>query len=140
MNLRSQLKTNALALLSLCVALYAISYNTWRNEVTEYNRNIRFSGFEMLVHISELQRISYLAHYDQDLNMGNPRKGWTEVLQLRDLSLLMPKVINQHTEALIKTWESHWKNLQHSESSVQAIDKDIKVLREAILHELKQLE
>ncbi|MEE9303127.1 MAG: hypothetical protein V3U84_05000 [Thiotrichaceae bacterium] len=140
MNLVSQVKANALALLSLCVALYALGYNTWRNEVTEYNRNIRFSGFEMLVHISELQRISYLAHYDKDLNMGNPRKGWTEALQLRDLSQLMPKPIHQDTEQLINTWERNWKDLHQSEASVQAIDHELQILREAILDELRKLE
>jgi hypothetical protein len=26
-----------------------VSYNTWRNELTEYNRNVRQAGFEILV-------------------------------------------------------------------------------------------
>jgi len=48
------------------------------------------AGFEMLVHIDELQQITYLAHYDQDNIGGNPRKGWAEVLLLKDLGELMP--------------------------------------------------
>jgi hypothetical protein len=75
MQLVTQIKRNQLAIISLVVALMALSYNTWRNELTEENRTIRKAGFEMLVHIGELQRITYLAHYDQDKVGGNPRKG-----------------------------------------------------------------
>lgn len=71
-----QIKQNKLAIISLLVALTALGYNTWRNEQTEANRNIRQAGFEMLVHIGQLQRITYLAHYDKDSIEGNPRKGW----------------------------------------------------------------
>ncbi|MCG8509145.1 MAG: aldehyde ferredoxin oxidoreductase C-terminal domain-containing protein, partial [Rhodospirillales bacterium] len=34
-----------LAVISLVVALTALGTNTWRNELTEYNRNIRHAGF-----------------------------------------------------------------------------------------------
>ncbi len=60
--LLEQIKNNLLAVISLFVAFSALGYNTWRNEQTEYNRNIRTAGFEMLLHIGELQRITYLAH------------------------------------------------------------------------------
>ena len=43
-----QLQKNSLSLISLFVAFSALSYNTWRNEQTEYNRNIRSAGFEVL--------------------------------------------------------------------------------------------
>jgi len=49
--LRSQ---NLLAMISLFVALSALGYNTWRNELTEQNRNVRQAGFEMLLHVGEL--------------------------------------------------------------------------------------
>ena len=86
----SQVRRNAVALISLVIALSSLGYNTWRKEQTEHNRNIRQAGFEMLLHIGELQRIVYLAHYDRDEQGGNPRKGWVEVLVLRDLAELMP--------------------------------------------------
>ena len=88
MQLIEQIKRNQLAIISLLVALTALGYNTWRNELTESNRTVREAGFEMLVHIGELQRITYLAHYDQDKVGGNPRMGWTEILLLKDLEFL----------------------------------------------------
>ena len=54
---RQQLRNNAVALISLVVALGSLSYNTWRNERTESNRNIRTATFELLVKLSELERV-----------------------------------------------------------------------------------
>ena len=58
MKLSEQLSRHSVAVVSLLVALTALGYNTWRNEQTEQNRNIRQAGFEMLLHIGELQRIT----------------------------------------------------------------------------------
>jgi hypothetical protein len=54
--LRHQLRNNAVALISLTVALGSLGYNTWRNERTDYNRNIRTATFELLGKLSELER------------------------------------------------------------------------------------
>lgn len=51
-----QIQKNSLAIVSLIVAFSALGYNTWRNELTESNRNVRQAGFEMLLHIGELQK------------------------------------------------------------------------------------
>ena len=82
---REQIRRNAVALISLVVALSTLLYTTWRNEETEDNWNTRVAGFEMLTTLGELQRIVYLNHYDGDLDEGNPRKGWVRVMVLRDL-------------------------------------------------------
>lgn len=37
-----------ISVISLIIAISALGYNTWRNELTEHNRNIRASGFEAL--------------------------------------------------------------------------------------------
>ncbi|MBF8293263.1 MAG: hypothetical protein HW392_2090 [Steroidobacteraceae bacterium] len=43
-DMREQLRNNLVALISLVIALSALGYNTWRNELTERNRNIRAAG------------------------------------------------------------------------------------------------
>lgn len=55
--MREQLRDNMVALISLVIALSALGYNTWRNELTERNRNIRDAGFELLAEIGSLQQI-----------------------------------------------------------------------------------
>jgi len=138
--IREQLEKNLLAIISLVVAFSALGYNTWRNELTEKNRNIRMAGFEMLVHISELQRITYLAHYDQDLVLGNPRKGWSEVLVIKDLGELIASQPILPTENLVQQWGKHWEGLGQTQESVTAIDKAIDDLRQATLTALRSLE
>ena len=138
--LRQQLKRNSLAIISLFVAFSALGYNTWRNEQTEENRNIRAAGFEMLLHIGQLQRISYLAHYDKDPQQGNPRSGWVEVLVLRDLSMLMPAQLQQQTQRLFDSWKENWQGLGKDESAVAGIDNAINDLRKEVLESIKKLE
>jgi hypothetical protein len=72
------------------VALSSLGYNTWRNERTEQNRNIRSAGFELLMKPGELQELVFLAHYDRDTERGNPRGGWAYVLTVRDPGKNMP--------------------------------------------------
>src|SRR5438874_10732213 len=89
-SLRQQLRDNAVALISLLVALGSLAYNTWRNERTEHNRNVRTAAFELLTRLAELERVVFLAQYDRDVAGGNPRTGWTYVLVIRDLSAVVP--------------------------------------------------
>jgi hypothetical protein len=135
-----QIGRHSLAIISLFVALSALGYNTWRNEQTELNRNIRQAGFEMLLHIGELQRIAYLAHFDQDEQGGNPRKGWTEVLVLRDLAELMPGSTMMRADELFDIWGENWSGLGADEQAVAAIDNAINDLRQDIVATLKLLD
>ena len=66
MNIKQQLKTNFIPLVSLLVALTALGLTAWRNETTEYNRNIRFASFTVLQELAELQLIADYAYYEKD--------------------------------------------------------------------------
>lgn len=141
MKLSEQLSRHSVAVISLLVALSALGYNTWRNEQTEYNRNIRQAGFEMLLHIGELQRITYLAHFDKDQQAGNPRKGWAEVLVLRDLAKLLPVTAAVRSEALHDAWSANWSGLGGDDDmAVAAIDNAINDLRQDVVRALEALE
>jgi len=128
------------AIVSLVVAFTALGYNSWRNEQSEFNRNIRRAGFEMLVHVAALQRVTYLAHFEQDLDGGNPRNGWVEVLVLRDLAVLMPESITRHAEELHTAWNDNWMGLGKSDLAVAAIDQAIDKLRKNVVAELEALD
>jgi len=145
MNLRTrlteQIRRNSLAVISLFVAFSALGYNTWRNEASEQNRNIRQAGFEMLLHIATLQRITYLAHFDKDPQAGNPRKGWVEVLLLHDLAGLMPRPQQIRSQALWDVWSTNWQGLgKDDDQAVAAIDNAINDLRKDILGALQALD
>jgi hypothetical protein len=61
--MRRQIRDNLIALISVVIALSALGYNTWRNERTERNRNVRVAGIEILREIGSLQQIIFYAHY-----------------------------------------------------------------------------
>ena len=137
---RQQLRNNSVALISLTVALGSLGYNTWRNERTEYNRNIRTATFELLGKLSELERVVYLAQYDRDVRGGNPRTGWTYVLVIRDLSSVVPPPVPAKAAQLQQVWGENWEGLgRDDETSVNRIDDAIGALRESALATLRAL-
>ena len=139
--LREQLRNNAVALLSLAIALSSLSYNTWRNERTERNRNVRTASFEILTKLAELERVVYLAQYDRDAQGGNPRTGWTYVLVIRDLSAVIPAPGPAGATELLQVWRDHWEGLGRSdEVAVTSIDAAIGKLRESTLLTLRSLQ
>jgi len=134
------LQRHSVALVSLLVALSSLSYNTWRNELTEANRNLRTAGFEMLLHIGELQRITFLAHYDQDRIAGNPRLGWTEVMVLQDLAAIMPAPVAAATDRLQRVWAAQWEQLGQQQGATAPVDEAIDAVRAAVLESLRRLD
>ena len=94
------------------MAFSALFYNTWRNEESEANRNVRLSGFEIIMHVGELQKIAYLSQYDNDQIQGSPRVGWTEVLLIKDLSNLMSEEIQQKSAKLLTAWKENWEGFR----------------------------
>ena len=46
-----------MALISIFIAVSALAYNTWRNETTEEQRNIRHAAFRVLEDLGEVQEI-----------------------------------------------------------------------------------
>ena len=80
-SLKEQVRRNLVALISLVVAISSLSYNTWRNEQSEYNRTQRLVSLEVLMRLGDLQQLVYHHHWDKDFeNRGNLRTGWTIVL------------------------------------------------------------
>jgi len=138
--IREQLRNNTVALISLVVAVGSLGYNTWRNERTEHNRNVRTATFELLTKLAELERVVYLAQYDHDASGGNPRIGWTYVLVIRDLAAVVPAPVPAKAAELQKVWGENWEGLgKEDESSVNRIDDAIGDLRGTSLGMLRAL-
>jgi hypothetical protein len=139
-SIREQLRSNTVALISLVVALSALGYNTWRNERTERNRNVRTAAFEVLMRAGDLERVAFLAQYDRDARGGSPRAGWTDVLAIRDLAVLVPAPVPARATELEKAWGDNWEGLgKDDEGAVNRIDDAIGKLREATLAALRSL-
>ena len=130
LSFKEQVRRNSVALISLFVAVSSLSYNTWRNERSEYNRNQRVSSFEVLLKLGDLQQLVFHNHYDRDAeNKGNPPTGWAIVLTIQDLSTVLESPVPDSAKELVAVWGSHWSHLGDSQDSADAILSGIEKVR-----------
>lgn len=138
---KEQVRRNMVALISLVIAITSLSYNTWRNEQSEYNRTQRLVAVEALLKLGELQQLVYHNHYDGDTqDKGNPRTGWTLVLTVRDITTILEEPLPRASESLRATWEANWAELGSSKESKDAIEEGIESLRHDLLAMLNALD
>jgi hypothetical protein len=134
-----QLKLNAVALISLFVAITALGYTTYRNERTEYNRNIRVAAFETLKNLGELQILVEYAHFRKNVERGDPVQGNGRLLYLRDLARLLPQPGPRDAERLWIAWRDNSDRLVESEEAMIKITDEIQRLRLSVLELLEHL-
>lgn len=134
-----QIQRNLIAIFSLIFAITSLGYNTWRNELTEDNRNIREAAFVVLVKLGDLQRVVFFSHYDHDEVTGNPRNGWAYALTISDLSQVVPEPLPECTATLKQVWGENWNLLGSQEAAAEKIGTAIDKCREITLKILRDL-
>lgn len=127
---REQLQRNSVALISLVVAISSLAYNTWRNEVSEYNRNQRAISIEVLRHTGDIQQVVFHHAWDMDTSgRGNPRTGWVHVLAIRDLSKILDGGVAASAQRLYQTWDAEWSTLGPDNTSYKETIAAIEAVR-----------
>ena len=140
-NLKQKLKVYYLTtIFSVFFAVIGFSYNAWRLEVTEDNNNIRTAAFELLVHLAEFEQVVFYAHYDQDKQEGNPRKGWIKVGLIADLSSLVSVDSHHSAQKLKTTCQDNWQYMTTEQQSVDLIVDDVEAVRKQVKQALSRLE
>ena len=140
MKIVEQIRTNLVAIISLVVAVSSLSYNTWRNELTEDNRNQRSAAFEILLQLEEIQQLVFHLHYDKDdIDKGNPRAGWARVLTVRDFSLLLNPTMQSSAQELVLSWEQNWEQLGEEKESLNKVLAHVDATRDDTLTLLRSL-
>lgn len=140
LSLFEQLRRHAVAIISLVVALSSLAYNTWRNELTEDNRNIRQSGFELLVRLADFQQVVFLAHYDRDQKRASPRIGWAHVIAMQDFARLMGPDVAGSTTVLREVWQRRWAQLGRDDAAEAELDRAMYAVREQVRIRLESLQ
>ena len=135
-----QVRRNLVALISLVVAISSLAYNTWRNEQSEANRNVRGAGFQLMQELSGLQQVVLLAYYDMDKVGGNPRVGWTHVIAIRDLAYPMPENVQSASNDLFQVWQEDWENIRDSDKSVDRVNAALDRAKLEVLDAIKALD
>ena len=128
--IRDQLQRNAVALISLVIAITSLGYNTWRNEASEYNRNQRLISIEVLRNIGQLQQVIFHNVFEMDdEDKGNPRTGWVYVLAIRDMTQLLDGPSPDSGIALWKVWDAEWSNLEPLNDSYDKVTDALESVR-----------
>ncbi len=134
------MRQHSVALISLAIALSGLAYNTWRNEQTEANSNVRAAGIELLLKLGELDRVVFFSHYDKDEIRGNPRLGWAYVLTIRDLVALTSEPAVSSSADLLRVWDENWSGLGKNDASADLISAGIDQLRNDVLSVMAALD
>jgi len=137
--IKSQLRSNAIAIISLVVALSSLSYTAWRTERSERNRTTRQAAFQMLVALGEMKQVVYHGHYDHDAVRGNPRTGWVYVETIRDFSSAMPEPVPLKAEALMQSWQKHWEGIGTRDEDADAVTDALDDCRAAVVASIQTL-
>jgi len=129
--LATLIEDNGLALVSLLVALTALGYNTWRNEATESNRNIRAAGFEVLREAAHLQLLVDRAYYAPEEEKPDPIEGWARVNLILALSDVMPEETQAVAQNLKTVWGAQWQTVYRMEdANVKITDANVQLQKE----------
>ncbi len=142
--IKEKLAHHSLAIISLIVAIIALTYNTWRSDTTETNRNIRTASFEMIRELGELQNITNQLHYSlqaedkiRDQLLIN---GWGHIALIEDLSALLPDMIAVQSQKLKQEWQNNYAALGQADAAEKAISDSIAQTRQATRNLLQSLE
>ena len=139
--MKEQLRRNAVALISLAVAVTSLGYNTWRNEVSEHNRNQRLVSIELLLMLGDLQQLTLDGHYGRDVNReAISRKAWSKVLSIRDLAQIAEGSVPLSAMALFDTWSEDYDELGENVSAKDRVIGALEVVRSDVHDVLKGLD
>ncbi len=129
------LKSNAVALISLVVAIAALLYTGWREERTEKNRTIRVAAFEVLKNLGELQVVVNESYYQK----VDPMVGWGHIALIGDLGQLIPAPVPETVDHLVEVWKRDWSQIKTDDESVDRMTQEIDASRQAISELLYKL-
>lgn len=145
---KQQVQRNIVALISVFIAVSSLSYNTWRNEKSELNRNLRQASFEVLLKLGEMRELVYHLEYDREvIDRSAERTGWVTVFVIRDLASVLEDPVPAAADSLYRAWSEHWDGLADRDSegelvgtSRHAIEAEIDGLRDITLERLQMLD
>ena len=153
--IRKQIHNNAVALISLFIAVGSLAYNTWRNETTEEQRNVRHASFRVLENLGELQQVVDMRYYYLPFEENTERegelriRGFGNAAMIHDLMMLMPAPAPAAGETLNRQWSEYFGSLddidaagKHTPQASEAerlLTQAIRDARQAVLDVLKKL-
>ena len=129
------------ALISLAVAVTGLGYNTWRNELSEHNRNQRLVSIELLLMLGDLQQLTLEQHYGDAANRDAvSRRAWAKILSIRDLAQISEGSVPESAVTLYDIWSSDYDELGESTGAKDRIVSALDEVRSDAHEVLKSLD
>jgi hypothetical protein len=123
-SLKEQFRRNAVALISLAVAVTGLGYNTWRNEVSEHNRNQRLISIQILVMLGEFQQVVLDRRHDKESDGESARrKGWALARTVRDIAMIAEGGVPDSAERLFEVWARDSESLRSNKNTEEAPER-----------------
>jgi len=138
-SLKQQFDQHFIAILSLFIAIVALTYTTWREEATEHNRNTRVAAFEVLKNLGQLQIIVNQTIYQNKNAEASAFLGWAHIAIIGDMGSLLPSPIPEKTSKLVAVWGNTWQKLSKDETAQDSLTAEIDSCRKAILEIIQAL-
>jgi len=147
-SIRDQLKRNSIAYLSLFIAITGLLYNTWRNETSEYQRNLRDASFFAIEQLANFQSAVNDAAYSGGCDLKRDFDAWSNVLALRTLAQVLPEPAMLEILSLDKIWQDNHTELCAGTTSLarratidqQVIYPQVKRVDQALVELIKGLD
>ena len=141
---KEQVRRNLVALISLAIAVTSLGYNTWRNEVSEHNRNQRLIAIELLSIVGEMNQAVLEAGYGPEGSAGlHRRKGWALAATINDLAMVAEGDVAPAADGLFETWKTEVVRLRNTAEKDEAtanINAALERVRSATHDVLRSLE
>ncbi len=137
-----QVRQNAVALISLTIAIASLGYNSWRNETTETQRNTREAAFEMVSVLADLQHNLFLQRYSDDEESWH--RAWASVISLETLASILPESVAAKTASLRQIWQDNGGQLRDetaatADDAERRINEAIDALNQSLIEEIRRL-
>jgi hypothetical protein len=138
-DIKQQLQKNLIALISVIIAITALSYNSWRNELSEDNRNVRAAGFEIMREAAQLQYFIDVTTYSDSAMDEEVIQGWVSVNLMVSLAELMSPEVLAKAQGLRKTWASNWSQLANDKAANVTVTEAVNQLVDEVRQHLRSL-
>ncbi len=137
---KQQFQQNLLAILSIAIAISALAYNSWRNEQSEENRNLRAAGFEIMKESAKLQYlVDSITYATSNEQQDTPIIGWVTVNQIVSLSHLMMPEVKAEAEQLKLVWSENWQALASNQIANEKVTAANQQLTNKVRNQLTSL-
>lgn len=129
-NIKEQLRRNAVALISLVIAVTSLGYNTWRNESSEYNRNQRLVAIQILSLLGDLEQLVLDKQFGENID-GEAilRSAWAKMRSIRDYAKIAEGEVPAAAQALFDVWSAEYKKLGEERKAQVPVQEAIEQVR-----------